>query len=376
MLLSISSIVGIAIDVIIVAVLLILGFIGFKKGFFKSVLSLFSTLVVIVISIFCASPLAKLINKIYDFTGLIAGKLSSAIAGMGAFYNYPIPEGMSGADVVSAIPSGTNGFLKKLMSYVLKPLSASDIQGATVADVVSGAFASIIMLIICAIVLFILIKIILSFASRLFENITRNRVFGATNKVAGFAFGAAKGLLIILVFTVVLTLLTVVPVVNKKISPVIQDDTKIARVIYNTTDKFIGKQVVEGQIVQKWIDNLWENKYKDKGNDQPEVEPANGTASRPYTVTLNNDEEIYSATLKLNFAMSNAVYYMVDATSVGHAPFAIYVEVDGVEMEVYSSDNLAAPIEDVTSLTNDKAYTIKLINTGADILTDALIILR
>jgi len=112
MLLSVSSTTGIAIDVIIVGLILIFGFIGLRKGFFKSVLAMISTLAVIIISIFCASPLAKLINKIYDFTGLIAGKLCKAIASMGTFYSQTIPEGVSGKDIVNNIPASTNGFLK------------------------------------------------------------------------------------------------------------------------------------------------------------------------------------------------------------------------------------------------------------------------
>lgn len=375
MLLSISSVVGIAIDVIIVALLLIFGFIGFKKGFFKSILSLFSTLVVLIISIFCASPLAKLINKIYDFTALLAKPLCKAIAGMGSFYSHPIPDGVSGADIVSNIPAGTNGFLKKLMSYVLKPLSASDIQGATVADIVSGAFASIIMIIISGILLFVLIKIILAIASRLFDNITRNRVFGATNKLAGFAFGAVKGGLIVLVFTIVLTLLTVVPVVNKKISPIIQDNTKIARPIYNTTDKMMEKYIVDGKIVQKWIDNLWENKYKDKGDNNSSVEVPNGSYARPYIVELTNNASVYSSTLKLNFAISNVVYYSVDATGIDHTPFTMYIEATGVEMEVYSSADLSTSV-DASSLTNDNTYIVKVTKTGDATLLDALLILK
>jgi uncharacterized membrane protein required for colicin V production len=245
-----------------------------------------STLVIIIISIFCASPLARVINKLYDFTGLIAKGICKSIASMGAFYSQPIPDGVSGADLVNNIPKSTNGFLKKLMSYVLKPLSAGDIQGATVADIVSGAFASVIMLIICGIVLFILIKIILAIATRLFENITRNRVFGATNKILGLVFGAIKGFIIVLIFSVVLTLLTVVPAINTKISPAIQDHSKIARPIYNYTDEFMEKHVVDGKIVQKWIDKLWENKYKGRGGDVPVDNSPNGTIDRPYTVEI------------------------------------------------------------------------------------------
>ena len=246
MLLSISSTMGVILDVLIVAVLVVFGLIGLKKGFFKSVISIFSTIVILLISFFGAGPLAKVINKIYDFTSLIANRICSGMADMGVFYTQEIPSGLSGKQVVENIPASTNGFLKKLMSYVLNPLSAGDIEGATVAEIVSGAFASIIMLIICAVILFILIKIVIALVSNLFENITRNRVFGATNKLLGLLFGAAKGLLIVVVFTIVLTLLTVIPTVNNKMTPIIQDNTRLARPLYNYTDEMVEKIVVDG----------------------------------------------------------------------------------------------------------------------------------
>ena len=187
MLLSMSSTIGIALDVVIIALIVIFAFIGLRKGFFKSVLSMISTLVVIIVSIIFASSLAKLINKIYAFTGLMAKGLCKSIAGMGTFYSQPIPEGVSGVDVVSSIPSSTNGFLKKLMSYVLKPLSSSEIQGETVADIVSGAFAAVIMAIIAGVLLFIAIKIVLALASRLFENMLREYgvMWGKSRKGCG-----------------------------------------------------------------------------------------------------------------------------------------------------------------------------------------------
>lgn len=361
MLLSISSTMGIIVDVAIIAILVVFGFIGYRKGFFKSILSMLSTIVVLIISIFCAGNLAKLINKIYDFTGLIAGKLSGGIASMGTFYSQTIPAGMSGKDLANNIPASTNGFLKKLMSYALEPLSASDVEGATVAEIVSGSFASIIMLIICAIVLFIAIKIIIAIASRLFDNITRNRVFGATNKLLGLGFGVLKGGIIIVIFAFVLTLLTVVPAINTKISPIIQDNTKLARPIYNYTDEFVEKHVVDGKIVQKWIDNLWENKYKDRGNDSavPETTP-NGTIDRPYEMTLTENEGVYTANIVIDFTSATEVYFKLNASDISTVGFSLSVNTE-VDYSVMDSANRDTAIEDLTVLEKSKTYLIKLV---------------
>ena len=374
MLLSVSSVAGIVIDVAIVALIAIFAIIGLRKGFFKSVLSLFSTVVVLLISIFGAGLLAKLINKIYDFTGLIAGKLCKSIAGMNpSFYGEAIPNGVSGADIVNNIPANTNGFLKKLMSYVLKPLSASDIEGATVAEIVSGSFASVIMLIISAIILFILIKIVLALVSKFFDNITRNRVFGATNKLLGAGFGAVKGFIVVIVFTTVLTFMTVVPFINTKLTPIIQDNTRIARPIYNYTDEMVEKYIIDGKVVQKWIDGLWENKYKSSGNNNstpetpgepetpPETPQEDGTQDKPYTISLVKDEgtNTYNATITVDFTTNEEVYYIVDPTGAGiYCYFDLSIN-GNVGYAVFDAEDIQISVNDLTQLHDQRDYILK-----------------
>lgn len=259
-LLSISSNIGVLIDIIIIAVLVVFALIGLRVGFFKSVLSMISTVVIIIVSFIAANPLARLINKIYNFIGVIAKGLRKSIVGMGEFYTEVIPDGTTGVELANRIPTDTNGMLRSIMKYVLKPMTASEIQGQTVADVISGAFASIIFTIIVGIILFILIKIIVSLASKIFENMTQIKAVGAVNKVLGLLFGLLKGGLIIVTVSFVLTFLTVIPKVNKKVSPLIRDHTKVAKVVYSQTDDMVEKYVIDTNVIQKWINNLWENK--------------------------------------------------------------------------------------------------------------------
>lgn len=373
MLLSVSSTVGIALDVLIVALIVVFAFIGLRQGFFKSVLSMVSTLVVLIVSIWLASPVAKLINKIYDFTGLIAGKLCTSIAGMGAFYSEPIPAGVSGADLANSIPSNTNGFLKTLMSKVLNPLSAGEVEGATVAEIVSGSFASVIMAIIAGILLFILIKIVLSLATKLFDNITKNRVFGFFNKILGFVLGGLKGLLIIVLFAFILTLLTVVPFINSNVSPIIQKHTYIVKPIYNYTDKFVEKHIINGKLVQKWVDNLWENKYKGQDDNTPDTTP-NGSLERPYTISLTENAGEWTATIHLEFSDTNTIqYYKLNASAITEATFGLTISVDDTEYAVHSADDTETALETYTSLDKAKQYIIKF-TRGNTISTEANII--
>lgn len=352
--LSVSASIGTTIDIIIVAVLVVFALIGLREGFFKSVLSMISTVVVVVVSFFGANPVAKLVNKIYDFTGLIAGKLCKSIASMGAFYSETIPSGVSGADLANNIPSSTNGFLKKIMSYVLKPLSSGEVEGSTVAKVVSGAFASIIFTIIIGILLFILIKIVLAIASKLFENITRNKVFGAVNKICGFVFGTLKGGLMIVVLSLVLTFLTVIPAVNNKVSPIINNNTNIAKPIYAYTDKLVEKYVINSNVIQKWINNLWENKKSGSST----TEEVKGTKDNPYILMLINNEGVLSSEFNISFKDDSTAYYLFNPSEIASNTFTLAITLENANYELYSSDNTTDVISDYTLLDRTKNYII------------------
>jgi hypothetical protein len=52
--------------------------------------------------------------------------------------------------------------------------------------------------------------------------------------------------------------LSLIPAVNDTITPIIQDNTYVEKFIYNQTDDIVGKYVVEGEMIQEWINSLWE----------------------------------------------------------------------------------------------------------------------
>lgn len=366
---SISSGVGIGIDVAIVALLVILGIIGLSKGFIRSVLSMLSSVAELIIVVFCAGPFAKIINKIYNFNGLIADKLSPNIAGMGEFYSTTIPSGVSGADLASSIPSSTNGFLKKLISYVLKPLQASAIEGATVADVVSDAFASIIMTVIVGIVLFILLKIVVALVMKLFDKITQNKVIGGINRILGLVFGVAKGAAIVIVVAFVMTLLTVIPKVNSTIMPVVQDNTKVAKIVYNQTDRYVEKQLIDNKLVQKWIDNLWENKYKTESEKQ-QTENPDGSKELPYNLDLVKMGNVLTCSQQVSFEGCSEVYFKINEINMDHATFALSISLENAEYKIFENSDLNNEIKQFSNLDKSKDYIIKLIKIGESDLVE------
>lgn len=304
---STSHYVGIILDLFVVILLLTFAFIGYHKGFLKSLIALFSTTIVILISIYFANSFAKLINSIYDFTALIADKMAPSIEKLSEIYSMTFPGGMSGTEFYNSYidASSTNSILKKFFKYALKGYSSSDIEGLKVAEVLAGSIASIIMTIVAGILLFVLIKVALSLLSRFFDNISRTRVLGGLNKIIGFIFGAIQGATIVVTFVVITICVSFIPKLNQKIYPLVQDDTKVVKVIYNTTDKLVDRYFIKSDVISKWVNNLWDNRYLTREEkektiaddaetlDTSKFVETDGTYSASFDLTISTEEKYF-----------------------------------------------------------------------------------
>lgn len=382
LLLSVSHYIGLAIDIAIVMILLCFAIVGFKKGFLKSVLALFSTLVVLVIAVYFANYFAKLINSIYDFTALIAKKLVPSIEKIDGIYKSSFPEGMSGSEFyhVYIASSGTNSIIKKFFQYSLKGFSAESIAGLKVSEVLAGSIASLIMTIIAGFILFIIIKIAINLLSRLFDNITSIKIFGGINKLLGFVFGAVKGAVVIIFFVLIAIFVSFVPKANKKIYPVVQNDTYITKVIYNTSDKYIEKFLIKSDVISKWINNLWDNRKLEPAKEQQTVADTAQVLDNSFTNNSGNYENSYTELT----ATSTSVYYRlnkiadISSENVNVTITLEYSSEDTIAFELYSVNDLNTNItKSETSTTISFAYNnisysdfiLKLTSSNTNITT-------
>lgn len=382
---STSQYVGLAIDIAIVMILLCFAIVGYKKGFLKSVLALCSTFVVLLLSFYFANHFAKLINSIFDFTTLIAKKLAPSIEKMDSVYAMVFPAGMSGTAFYHTYisSSGTNSIIKRFFEHALKGYSAESIEGLKVSEVLAGSIASLIMTIIAGILLFIIIKIAINLLSRLFENITSVRFFGGLNKILGFLFGAIKGGLIIVFFVLITICLSFVPKVNKKIYPLVQNDTKIVKVVYNTSDKIIEKTVIKSNLLSKWINNLWDNRNLDEAKSIADDATTLDTAlfeydGVNYTANYENTEILKDGTyLRLNkleaLSQNATVNITISLQDIAE---------EDITFNLFGIDNLNTAIEkggDSTTTTfvynniNFTDYIIELKSANESVLTNLTI---
>lgn len=253
---------GIIIDIFVIALLVIFALIGLKKGLFKSILSIFSWGVCILIAVLTAKYVAGWINGLYDFSSLIGKNIAQSLTKMDAFFGQSVNvyEAAGQDALIKAIPSNVNSFVKQLIKVVFSNTKVDMSSTDTIGSIVGSSLGHICMIVIAGILVFIILKIATALLTKLFDKMSKTRVIGGLNKILGLVLGLLKGALVVAVVNVVLVALTLMPAVNKTITPLIQDNTHVEKVVYNTTDKLFGKYFIEGDMLQNWVEDLWEKR--------------------------------------------------------------------------------------------------------------------
>lgn len=253
--------VGIIIDIALVAILVIFGLIGYKKGLLRSVLSLFSWVVCLSVAIFVAKYVAQWLNGIYNFSGLIGNKIAQSLIKSNEFFAQSINVYEAGGKdaLISAIPTN-NKLLAQLIKIIFSNSNVDMTSTDTIGSVVGASSGHICMIIISGVLVFLVLMLAVGLLSKLFKKIEQTKILGGLNKFLGLILGLIKGALIVVVINCILVAVTMIPAANKVITPAVKDNTYVEKAVYNTTDKLFEKYVIEGKAVQHWLDKLWESR--------------------------------------------------------------------------------------------------------------------
>ncbi len=258
--------IGIIIDVAIVLLFLILGFIGYRKGFLNSILSLFSWFVCLVVSILVAKYVANWINGIFNISGAIGNSLKSPITNLNELFTKQVNSYYDGDNqlaidtIVGEVNSlNINGFLKQIIKMVISNCNVNcETCTSTIGELASTCIGKLIVIVGCAIVLFALLELIIFITKKIVNKLSKARVIGKLNKILGLVFGVIKAGFIVVAINLLVIVLTLIPAVNNTMSPIIKENTYVEKVIYQTTDNVVDKYVVKGELLKNWFENLWE----------------------------------------------------------------------------------------------------------------------
>lgn len=221
------------IDIAFVAILIILAIIGLTRGFLKSALAMVSSLVSMVIAYFAAKPLGQLIDKLFKTTNVFASKITKWLNSVSEFFSIT-RNGESFTDLSGQMSSsGVDGAVQRLAKAVLGSANIPD--GKSVGQVLGQSLGNLITVVIGGVVAFILIRVILKVLEHFSSKITQVRIFGVVDKLLGFVFGLAKGLIYTGLIFVCMSILSYIKPIDNKMTP-IMDDTKIAQKYYDWID--------------------------------------------------------------------------------------------------------------------------------------------
>lgn len=177
-------------DLIVILIIALFTFIGYKQGLIKSAIKIASFFIAIIIALVLYKPLSTLIINNTTIDDKIENTIIEKVT----------PEGMKPEDEASQATKIPQGFIVEANN------SIKDIANTTTIKIIE----------VCTVlVLYIIARIALKFVAALGDLIAKIPILKQFNKLGGTIFGLIKGLLIVYVILAVVYL----------ISPLLKEDT-------------------------------------------------------------------------------------------------------------------------------------------------------
>lgn len=204
---------GIIIDIILIAIIIISAFLGYKKGLVKLGAKLFAGIIAIIVTIIIYKPVA---NLVINNTPLEEKLKSTIIENASSFIKEDNQE--------------TNTITKQVTDQVTNQVK-NEILPAEAENIARSAIYAI-----TAIVLFIVVKIALSIIISLMNFVANLPILKQFNEVGGIAYGIVRGLLIVCICVLLMGVYTKIKpeaTLNENIQ-----NSYITKILYKNIVKF------------------------------------------------------------------------------------------------------------------------------------------
>jgi len=193
------------VDLIIIAIILLFTFLGYKRGLIKVAINLCTFVIAIIVAFVFYKPIA---NIVIDNTN-IDETIESAIV------DNILPEGISADEEVD--------LSNDLPSIVLKN-SENTVQS------ISNSISNTLIETACLFVIFIVVKIALKFVTILADLIAKLPILNQFNKLGGTIYGVLEGLFIVLAVFAIISLIA--PLLDSSFVNSI-NDSQLGSILYN-----------------------------------------------------------------------------------------------------------------------------------------------
>ena len=193
------------IDLIIVAIILLFTFLGYKRGLIKVAIKLCTFIIAIIVAFVLYKPIS---NVVIENTG-IDESIETAIT------DRILPEGASVDEEVE--------LSNDLPSVILK-------TGENSVQSIATSFSNTIIQAVCFFIIFIAVKIILKFITALADLIAKLPILKQFNALGGTIYGVLEGLFLVFVGFAIISLIA--PLIDVSILEAINSST-LGSIFYN-----------------------------------------------------------------------------------------------------------------------------------------------
>ncbi len=209
---------AIIIDLILIAILALSIFFGYKKGLIGVAFKIVSFIIAIVITLILYRPVSSFIinntELAKNIENTITDKLSSA----------EIEEGKikeENTDLPNVIVNYINEGITNAVD------STKDVVVGTIAKELSKSVINLIVII----AIFIITRLLLLFAKAILEAVSELPVIKQFNEAGGIVYGILRGIILIYVILAIVSL--ILPIIDKDIVLGIINDTILTKILYN-----------------------------------------------------------------------------------------------------------------------------------------------
>lgn len=196
---------AIAVDLIVLAIVLLFVFLGYKRGLVKVAFKLCTFFIAIILAFMLYKPVAKIVIENTNIDETIETKITDKI----------LPEGKTDTDEVDLSES--------LPSIILKN-SENTVQS------IAKSCSNTLIETACLILIFIIAKIVLKFVTALADLIAKLPILKQFNKLGGTIYGIIEGLFIVFVGFAVISLIA--PMLDVSVLEAINSST-LGSICYN-----------------------------------------------------------------------------------------------------------------------------------------------
>ena len=182
---------GIVVDLIIVAVMLLFIFLGYKKGLTGSLIKLLSFVIAIVLAVILYKPVGNVVIENTTIDDNIRTSLNET---------FGVQENKQEEKNEENVPSSIMNNINKEIENATDEVKTNVIDETTKTVVYVGS----------AIVIFLAVKVVLLIVSLFTSQITKLPIIRQVDKIGGLAYGAIEGIVIVYAKLAVISLTSVI----------------------------------------------------------------------------------------------------------------------------------------------------------------------